>query len=110
MNELISLLIAQICFHALIHVFIYAFLFIIAFIKLISTLFLNHLRTRLITYSLSHSFVLLLGVTRLSARSKSSLQMSFDSKYFKKEAASMADTTEFVVKGLINILSYSCMK
>jgi ketol-acid reductoisomerase len=39
------------------------------------------------------------GVTRLASSQKSSLAMSFDSKYFKKDAASMADTTEFVVKG-----------
>ena len=53
----------------------------------------------LYTHSLTHSFIRSLGVTRLSASPKSSLQMSFDSKYFKKEAASMADTTEFIVKG-----------
>ena len=52
-----------------------------------------------LTHSLTHSFIRSLGVTRLSATPKSSLQMSFDSKYFKKEAAAMADTTEFIVKG-----------
>lgn len=52
--------------------------------------------THLLIISLTY-----LGVTRLASSQKSSLAMSFDSKYFKKDAASMADTTEFVVKGLL---------